>query len=273
MQIKKVKLVYFSATYTTRHVMRRIAAAMEGTAEEYDLTGTTRPEAIEAEAGDLFLFGAPVYAGRIPAQAAEAFRAVKAQHTPAAVVCVYGNRDYDDALLELKDLAEENGFTVLMAGAFVARHSIFPELAADRPDTTDDKLAQHFGARLQAVAAGIESVEQVLPFQVKGKRPYKNAAPIPLKPSGNRRCNRCGTCVRLCPARAIPEDDPKKTDRDKCFSCGRCVAVCPTHARHFGGLLYNMARKRIVEPNRDRKEPDIFATPTEAGLQPKPETR
>lgn len=37
--------------------------------------------------------------------------------TPAIAVCVYGNRDYDDALIELKDAIEANGFKTVAAAA------------------------------------------------------------------------------------------------------------------------------------------------------------
>lgn len=66
-------------------------------------------------------------------------------------VVVYGNRDYEDALLELHDILSENGFVVVAAGAFVARHSIFPDVAAGRPDRDDlDRMAE-FAERVRSV--------------------------------------------------------------------------------------------------------------------------
>ena len=75
--------------------------------------------------------------GRIPTQTLISLNQIKANKTPAIVVCVYGNRDYDDALLELKEVVESNGFTVISAGAFVAQHSIFPQVGQNRPDEKD----------------------------------------------------------------------------------------------------------------------------------------
>ena len=49
-------------------------------------------------------------------------------------------------------------------------------------------------------------------------------------------CNKCGYCVRICPASALVQDDdklPKKNLEDPlygCMSCGDCVAICPKGA-------------------------------------------
>ena len=69
--------------------------------------------------------------------AVDAFEKIKGDKTPAVLVCVYGNRNYDDALLELKDISEANGFVPIAAGAFIARHSIFSDVAVGRPDKED----------------------------------------------------------------------------------------------------------------------------------------
>jgi hypothetical protein len=48
----------------------------------------------------------------------------------------YGNRHYDDALLELADMAEAQGFAVKGAAALVGRHT-FGQIQSDRPDSND----------------------------------------------------------------------------------------------------------------------------------------
>ena len=54
---------------------------------------------------DLVLFGVPVYGGRIPSPAVQTLRRMQGSRTPAVLVAAYGNREYDDALLELADIA------------------------------------------------------------------------------------------------------------------------------------------------------------------------
>lgn len=61
---------------------------------------------------------------------------------------VYGNRDYEDALLELRDTVASLGFTPLSAGAFIGEHSYSTAempVAAGRPDATDLQTARTFG--------------------------------------------------------------------------------------------------------------------------------
>ena len=69
------------------------------------------------------ILSAPVYAGRLPIEAVRRLRRIKAGEAPAVVVVVYGNRAYEDALLELQDLAGEQGFRPIAAGAFIGEHS------------------------------------------------------------------------------------------------------------------------------------------------------
>ena len=111
MKIETVHLVYFSATYTTRKVAREVARVVGGRVVEHDVTcRLPEGETVLRGEGELLLAAAPVYAGRIPGRMAEALKAFRGDGTPAITVCVYGNRDYDDALVELLDCVEAQGF-------------------------------------------------------------------------------------------------------------------------------------------------------------------
>ncbi len=55
----------------------------------------------------------------------------------AIAVVVYGNRNYDDALIELKDILESDGFKVVAGAAFIGEHSFSKTLAKNRPDEKD----------------------------------------------------------------------------------------------------------------------------------------
>lgn len=257
MKVSNINLVYFSATYTTRKVVRVIAGVMNSEVAEYDITQKTPDSEIVSGDEDLLIVGMPVYAGRIPAQAASALKKFKGNKTPALIVCVYGNRDYDDALLELKDIVTENGFKVVAAGAFIAQHSIFPLVGAKRPDDQDIAFIKTFADKCKERLDSITDTDSLPDIQVKGNKPYKVPGNIPLKPKGNRKCDACGTCVKLCPTQAISADSPRKTDKGACISCGRCIVVCPQKARHFGGILYKIASRKFVKAHVARKEGDI----------------
>lgn len=207
---------------------------------------------------DVLIVGVPVYSGRIPAQSLPTLQKFKGNNTPAIIVCAFGNRDYDDALLELKNVVESNGFKVISAGAFVAQHSIFPQVGMNRPDAKDKELIKRFAEESWKIIDSATDLLFLPEIEPKGNYPYKIPGKVPLRPKGDRRCTQCGTCVKRCPTQAIPGDSPRKTNRDKCISCGRCIVVCPANARHFGGLMYKIAGRKFIKTYSARKEPDMY---------------
>lgn len=259
MKISTIDLVYFSATYTTRKIVRQIAKQLGGEIKEHDITKETSKIDWTCDSDDLLVMGMPVYAGRIPTTTLKILENLKGENTPAIIVCVYGNRDYDDALLEMKNLVEEKGFKVISAAAFVAQHSIFPAVGSHRPDQEDlDKIKIFTDKSAESLRLFTDNTSSFPDIKVKGNIPYKIPGAVPLKPKGNRKCDKCGICVKLCPVSAIPADEPRKTDKEICISCGRCIVVCPQHARHFGGLIYAIGSRKFKNANSARKEPEFF---------------
>lgn len=267
MEISGIRLVYFSATYTTRKIVRAIASEFGAPVHENDITLCRLSEKAISDGNDiitgtdeLLVVGMPVYAGRIPSSAAATLRQFKGKGTPAIIVCVYGNRDYDDALVEMADILEENGFKVFSAAAFIAQHSIFPKVGKGRPDDKDMAKIKDFALESKKridSACSLEDLSSVL-SSIKGNRPYKIPGSIPIIPTGDRKCSSCLACVKVCPVKAISSENPRKTDDCKCIKCGRCVTVCPEGSRKFRGLLYRAAEMKFVSAYSDRKEPEIF---------------
>ena len=113
--------IFFSPRGTTKKTARAILGHQEKVLER-DLLGRPLTEEWTLPAGEPVLVSMPVYAGRIPGICREMLLAhLKGHGNPAIAVAVYGNRDYDDALVELQDLLEENGFCVIAGAAFVAQ--------------------------------------------------------------------------------------------------------------------------------------------------------
>ena len=242
---------FFSRSDTSRKYARTMTEAFGGESQLIDLTHGTCEVESELVEGDTALLISPVYAGRIPAMAAELFRQIDGHGMKAIVAVVYGNRDYDDALLELADIAVEDGFELIAAGAFIAQHCIFPKVANGRPDASDMAIAADFIKR--AKESGKLDISTI-----KGNRPYKKPGGVPLRPQTDEdECRSCGVCARECPTGAI---DPVtlKTDNDKCITCCRCIAVCATHARKFKGIMYATAGKIFCAQNSKRREPELF---------------
>ena len=259
MKINNLHLVWFSATVTTKSITAIIAEQFTAeTVTKHDITKSTLNDDINIDSNDLLIVGIPVYLGRIPVIALSALNKLKGSKTPAVIVCVYGNREYDDALLELKDIVQANDFIVISAGAFIAQHAIFPTVATSRPDEKDKEIIASFGRKSAALVSSLETTGNLPDIKVKGNRPYKKYQKVPLTPKADKKCDKCGTCVKLCPTDAIPSFNPRISFGSKCIACARCIAVCPQSARHFGGLLYRFAGKRFIKGNSARKEPETI---------------
>ena len=214
--------IIFSATGRTEKVADAFCSVFDKV-EKIDLSADMEKISLPAE--EICLIAAPVYGGRIPAPAAENICKITANGAKAVVMVVYGNRAYDDALAELKHLAETAGFTVCGAVAAVAQHSLITDVAADRPDENDIKQLKEFAQQFMAMDTPSHSIT------VPGNVPQGNAHSLPVHPKATAACTECGLCAAKCPAKAISRETPQLTDKTKCITCMRCVEICPNGAR------------------------------------------
>lgn len=260
MNIKNIHLVYYSATFSTRRIVHEIASQFEKPVKEYDITSDVPKDDISLDSdGDLLIVGVPSYAGRVPEMAARSLKRFLGNNTPAIIVCVYGNRAYDDTLIELKDIVEAHGFKLVSAAAVIAQHSIFPKVAEGRPDADDMEKLHSFAAKSNDILSQISKMSAVSRLMVNGNRPYRDTKLIPLHPEGSKsKCTSCHACAKMCPVGAISMEEPYKTNEKKCISCGRCIVVCPEHARHFGGLLYKTVSWKFEKDYTEPKQPEFF---------------
>lgn len=249
----RVKAIYFSATFTTRRIVEIIATNISNDIEYFDITNTKPSSDTTFSADDLVIFGIPVYAGRVPEIARQRILSFKGNNTPAIAIAVYGNRHYEDALLELYDLLKGLNFKIISAGAFIAQHSIFPKVATSRPDKIDfEKITEFTSKSKKLINIKCSNIE------IPGNRPYKIPGDIPIWPTGSKRCNSCGICVKKCPTGAIDPNSPRSVNRQLCIKCGRCVAVCPTKSRRFYGIKYSLAAAKFNLTFSQRREPEMF---------------
>lgn len=207
----------------------------------------------------LVVFAAPVYFGRVERHAADAVASLRGQGQPAVLVANYGNRHYDDALRELRDLAVKAGFVPVAAAAFVSEHSFStPEcpMAQGRPDAADLERAKRFGAEVMARLAGGAAG----PIAVPGAFPYKEYPDVHRAPVQDEdKCSLCGLCESLCPVAAISiRDAAVNTDAQTCILCQACVKGCPEGARADSAPGAKETREHVAPLVRERREPEIF---------------
>ena len=260
MLIEKVMNICFSPTGSTEKISDVFTQKFSLPCEKCDLTllnGSWKNLSLDSKS--LAVISVPVYGGRVPFPAAERILKIKAQNTPAVLLVVYGNRAYDDALLELYDLTSKAGFKVVAAAAFVAEHSLMHSLAAGRPDQSDRQKEEDFAQRVEEKLKYALDEIVLSPSILKGNFPYVSYSGIALKPKCDEKvCVKCGICSKLCPVGAISVEKPFVTNYDVCFSCMRCLKVCPHQARFLDREMLAAKEKIFYEKFSERKEPEIF---------------
>ena len=274
MKIRKICAAYFSATGTTKKKTTGIAEGIAGRlgveCERFDFTLPEARSTVRCFDPDtLVVFGTPVYAGRVPNVLLKYLATVQGGKALAVPVVVYGNRHFDDALIELRDILEKDGFHTLAAGAFIGEHSFSVTLAAGRPDAADMAIVDSFAGRVsERVAAGFD-VSTLTPVEVEGTPyPYRGyyqprdrkGAPVDIrkvKSLVNENCNDCKICAKVCPMGSISMENVREYT-GICIKCGACIKKCPQHARYYDDAGYLYHQHELEEGLVRRAEPSLF---------------
>lgn len=245
--------ISFSPAGSTQGIARTVAGGLGGAVQEINIT--TGPFAArDFAAGDAVVVAVPVYGGRVPAAAAERLRLFTGNGAKAVALAVYGNRHYDDALLELCDLLQAQGFCVAAAGAFVAQHSIVGAIGQGRPNAGDTAELQAFADRAAAL------LQSELPaISVPGNSPYKELSRSARTIEVSDACIGCGICASHCPVEAIPADDCKQTDAERCIGCMSCINRCPQQARSLPAPMRRQIEQYLSQYAEPRKNEVYFA--------------
>lgn len=247
----KVRAVWFSPTGTSKTVIKEI---ISGTGlprlEPIDLTFPLKGREFPPSGADeLLVVGVPVYAGRLPAVAAERLKSIRGSDTPAVAVVVYGNREYEDALLELSHILKDRGYATLAAAAFIGEHSFSGTslpIAPGRPNDEDLRIAALFGKAVRDKLSSAAALSHLPAPNIPGEFPYRKE---PKKTGADfiavsEECIQCGLCAEVCPTGAIDAADSRRIEIEACISCCACIKRCPRNARSIKpGPIMDVAQR------------------------------
>lgn len=222
-------LICFSPTGGVKKCADAFTAAWDGGWTVIDLCDASFDAAAwNITADDLAVVAAPAYGGRMPTIAAERFAKLQGNGAKIILLCVFGNRAFEDTMIEMFDIAAADGFRPVAAVGAIAEHSMMRQFAAGRPDMADRVELAAFAMRIRKKLE--EDADDSI-VSVPGNRPYKIYPGSAAKPQAGENCKGCGACVPACPVGAIDPRDPKVTDLARCVGCMRCVSVCPSQGR------------------------------------------
>lgn len=255
MHISGIVQIVFSPTGGTQKVADMITDAWNLPIRRIDISQLVLSD-MRTAADELCVIAVPSFGGRVPEIACRRIRQLSAQGSPAVLVAVYGNRAFEDTLVELEDTVKEAGFVPIAGIAAVAEHSIMHQYGAGRPDDTDRQVLRGFAGGIWDY---LLQMNKILPVSLlPGSRPYKEPMRGGIQPFVTGQCTGCGLCAVKCPTGAIQQDAVRITDRDLCISCMRCVSICPHQARKINPVVVYALAYRLKDGCAGRKEDELF---------------
>lgn len=252
----KVFEIYFSPTGGTKKVADLISRQFDYERIELDLLNAIEDfSKFTFSEKDLCIIAVPSFGGRVPTIAMSNIKKLNGNASKVILVATYGNRAYEDVLLELKDTLTTLGFVCIAAIAAVTEHSIMHQFATGRPDLQDKEELIKFSDEIKEV---LKQAKDTKDLYVPGNNPYKEYNVIPLVPEVSEECEKCGLCAIKCPVNAISKENPTLVEKEKCISCMRCVAICPSKSRSVNKELLLATSKKLEKACSERKMNEIF---------------
>ena len=273
MKITKVWAVYFSPTGNAKKVVTTMAKrAAECLGVPMGTVDFTLPEnregVVSFDKEDLAFFSTPVYAGRIPNKMLPYVQtAFEGNGALAVAVSVFGNRNFDNGLIELRNELEAHGFHTVAGAGIPTEHVFSSKLATGRPDADDLVKIAEFGEKVAEKVSGLTEIPEKI--AVRGDDPVgayytplgtdgKPAVFLKAKPKTDpEKCTKCGICATVCPMGSIPKDAPD-TCTGICIKCQACIKACPTGAKYFDDAAFLSYVEMLKQNYTRRAEAEWF---------------
>ncbi|MCM1354801.1 MAG: 4Fe-4S binding protein [Staphylococcus sp.] len=201
---------------------------------------------------DIIIVAAPVYGGKIAPIVKDRLKGIVGNNAKCVVVAVYGNRAFENAVVDFASFMSDSGCLICGAATFIGEHSYSTAdtpIASGRPDQQDMAAARAFGKEIalkirrdelckispSSLTDEPSPMESMINFRnfVIGYQQQQAKRPVTYLPEVDTSlCDDCGSCYDTCPTGAITPGC-EDADPTKCIKCCVCVKVCPQGARRF----------------------------------------
>ena len=258
--------MYFSGTGTTKkmvtYIASELAKKLDCEYEPFDFTlPGTRKEPKAYSKDDIVVLGTPVIAGRVPNLLLKYLDTVEGNGAYGIPVVLFGNRNFDNGLIELRNELEAHGFHTVAGAGIPTEHVFSSKLATGRPDADDLVKIAEFGEKVAEKVSGLTEIPEKI--AVRGDDPVgayytplgtdgKPAVFLKAKPKTDpEKCTKCGICATVCPMGSIPKDAPD-TCTGICIKCHACIKACPAGAKYFDDEAF-LSHVEMLKQNFQRR--------------------
>lgn len=253
--LQLVNLV-FSPTGGTKKVSQIVEESFSTDGIFVDLTEPIFNESdVQIDPDDICLIAVPAFGGRVPKIAEKRISLLNGNNAKVILIVTFGNRDFEDSLIELQDIAISANFKPIAAIAAVTQHSIMPQFGTGRPNMADKIEIKKFTETIVDYIYKVKFADQL---QLPGNEPYKDHHKIKIHPKGNNKCNECKECALACPVEAIDKNNPRVTDINKCISCMKCVSICKNNSRKVNKMMTYIAANKMAAEFEEVKKNQLF---------------
>lgn len=273
MKISKIRAIYFSGTGNTGRCVAALSEQLGKLLEvPYEMVSiapqAARIKKFEFAEDELAIVAVPTYDGRVPKFLLPFFETqIQGNKTATIGLCTYGNQDFGNTLIELRELLSSKDMTTISAGAIVSQHVLAPEVGTRRPNPMDMQRIYNLAKFTADKVKNLDSLPTE-PLKVPGTLPLgpyvsprdRFGYPVNIGKSRPKtdpaHKETAAVCAKVCPVGAIAPDGIQIPG--PCMHCGFCFKVSAPGAKFYGDENMVSYRKELVAGFQKPKKSWIF---------------
>jgi ferredoxin len=227
------KLFYFSGTGNTLWSAKKIAEALDGSCELFNIGFEIRKPAETIEADRVILLF-PAYAYQSPLLVRRFFIRSEFRSPYIAALTTFGTNP-GGALAEVSRIFKRKKTPVSYFNAIPCVENYIPIFGLPPEETKRRRLILQKNFT-EAITRDIlrrktNSVWQLRPLSMGVSSLFRLTKPFFVKGFAvSAACNGCGICARICPAANIAMEGMHPAFRARCEQCQACLNWCPRRA-------------------------------------------